>query len=100
MEEQKNTSPHILNAASNLFGICFIVLTSLKVLELQGQTVVDEFTIAAMFLFLISAILSFLALRIRGKVEKPLENIADICFLLGLCCLFGTTILITFNVIK
>jgi len=27
-------APHILNASSNLLGICFVVLTSLKLLNL------------------------------------------------------------------
>jgi len=100
MEERKNTSPHILNTSSNLLGICFIVLTSLRLLKLQGKTVIDEFTAAAMILFMISSILSFLALRSKNKSGDRLEDIADICFLVGLFCLFGTTMLIMFNVIK
>ena len=101
MEARKNTSPHILNTSSNLLGICFIVLTSLRLLKLQSETMVDEFTTAAMILFMISSILSFLAIRSRNsKISDRLENVADICFLVGLLCLFGTTMLITFNVIK
>ena len=100
MEDRKNTSPHILNTSSNLLGICFIVLTSLRLLKLQGETVIDEFTTAAMILFMISSILSFLAIRSRSNLGERFENIADICFLVGLICLFGTTMLIVFNVIK
>ncbi len=59
MNEKKSTSPHILNASSNLLGIPFIVLTSLKLLKLQEKTLVDEFTVIAMFLFIIATILSF-----------------------------------------
>jgi hypothetical protein len=36
MEKKRNNkSPHILNASSNLLGICFVVLTSLKVLNIS-----------------------------------------------------------------
>lgn len=101
MEERKNTSPHILNTSSNLLGICFIVLTSLRLLKLQAETVIDEFTAASMILFMISSILSFLAIRgSNNKINERLESVADMCFLVGLLCLFGATMLITFNVIK
>ena len=100
MYNRKNTSQHILSTASNLLGICFIVLTSLKLLKLQEQTLVDEFTAGAMILFMISSILSFLSLRSNGKYAVRYENTAEILFLTGLLCLFVTTMLITFNVIK
>ena len=100
MEITQRTSPHILNASSNLLGICFIVLTSLKVLKLQADTLIDEFTTAAMILFMISCILSFISIRNNTKKGIRWEQIADIFFLLGLVCLFGTTMLITFNIVK
>lgn len=100
MENNKNTSPHILNTSSNLLGICFIVLTSLKLLKMQGETLVDEFTAGAMILFMVSCILSFLSIKGKGRSGDRYENIADILFLIGLFCLFVTTMLITFNVMK
>lgn len=100
MENKKNTAPHILNTASNLLGICFIVLTSLKLLKMQEITLVDEFTTGAMILFMVSSILSFLSIKSNGRFGELYENIADILFLTGLICLFVTTMLITFNVIK
>ncbi|MEP7144398.1 MAG: hypothetical protein ABI707_16045 [Ferruginibacter sp.] len=100
MEDKKNTAPHILNTASNLLGICFIVLTSLRLLKIQNDTLVDEFTTGAMILFMISCILSFLSMKSNGKFWDRYESIAEILFLTGLICLFGTTMLITFNVIK
>ncbi|MEO7767284.1 MAG: hypothetical protein ABIS01_07650 [Ferruginibacter sp.] len=100
MENKKNTSEHILNTSSNLLGICFIVLTSLKLLKMQGETVVDEFTTGAMILFMISCILSFLSIKSSNRLGGIYESIAEILFLTGLICLFGTTMLITFNIIK
>ena len=63
MINNEKTSPHILNASANLPLICFIVLTSLKVLKLQADTLVDGFITVAMILFMISSILSFLSAR-------------------------------------
>ena len=96
-DNQKNdSSPHILNASSNLLGLCFVVLTSLKILKFSNTTLIDELTIVATILFMISCILSFLS--IRGDVKRY-ENIADVAFLLGLSILFVTTILFSFNII-
>ena len=97
---ERNTSPHILNTASNLLGICFIVLTSLKFLKLGGETLVDEFTSGAMVLFMTSCILSFLSIKSKGKFGQLYESIAEVLFLTGLFCLFITTMLITLNIIK
>ena len=47
MHPANDKSPHILNASSNLLGICFIVLTSLKLMDKSEKTVIDEVTIVA-----------------------------------------------------
>lgn len=99
MENEKDKSPHILNASSNLLGLCFVVLTSLKLLNIAGKTIIDELTTGAIMLFMASCVLSFLS--IRGSIKKSgrLENIADIFFLAGLSLLFVTTLLFSFNII-
>jgi len=94
-----NKSPHILNASSNLLGLCFVVLTSLKLLNISQKTVIDELTTIATILFMASCILSFLGLR-NNKKSVHLEKVADIFFLCGLSLLFVTTILFSFNIIK
>jgi len=67
---------------------------------MQGETLVDEFTTGAMILFMVSCILSFLSIKSNGRLSERYESIADILFIMGLICLFATTMLITFNVIK
>ena len=100
MEERNNKSLHILNTSSNLLGICFIVLTSLKVLNLTGKTLIDEFTATAIFMFMLSSLLSFLSLKSNTEKSYRFERIADIIFLLGLFSLFIITMFITFNILK
>ena len=56
---ENNKAPHILNTSANLLGICFLVLTSLKVFNLSGTTFIDECTAVATLLFMTSSILSF-----------------------------------------
>ncbi len=99
LKDQNQKSQHILNTSSNLLGICFIVLTSLKVLNISGKTIIDEITIVAIFLFMTSGVLSFLSIRGKTKMSNTLENIADLIFLGGLFLLFITTILFSLNII-
>lgn len=95
--KDNHKSPHILNASSNLLGLCFVVLTSLKLLNVSQKTAIDESTTAAIIFFMSSCILSFLS--IRGDIRKY-ENIADYLFLGGLFILFITTILFALNIIS
>ena len=98
--EPNEKSPHILNASSNLLGICFIVLASLKVLNKSEKTMVDEVTVCAIILFMISCILSFLSIRKNSRQSELFEKIADFFFLGGLLLLFVTTLLFSFNIIN
>lgn len=100
MGNRNDNSPHILNTSANLLGLCFIVLTSLKVLKLSDTTIIDELTTFAIILFMTSCILSFLSMRSLKAKSAHYEKIADFVFLAGLILLFGTTILITFSIIK
>jgi hypothetical protein len=95
-----NKAPHILNTSSNLLGLCFIVLTSVKVLKLQENTVIDDLASVCVFLFMMSSILSFLSIRNNNHRGVLYENIADYIFFGGLVVLFLTTVFITFNIIS
>jgi hypothetical protein len=100
MNGNNEKSPHVLNASSNLLGLCFIVLTSLKILKQSDKTIIDELTAVAIILFMASSILSFLSIRSNTKRSLLYEKLADIIFLTGLCFLFAITLLFTFNVIR
>ena len=99
MKEKNDKSPHILNASSNLLGLCFVVLTSLKLLNISHKTIIDDLTIAATIFFMASCILSFLSIRGNAKNEGWYERFADFFFLGGLIILFMTTILFSLNLI-
>lgn len=96
----ENKSPHILNTSATLLGLCFIVLTSIKVSKMEDSTLIDETTALAIILFMASSIFSFLSMRKEAGVEDHLEKIADFMFLSGLIVLFLTTMMVTFNIIK
>lgn len=96
---ENDKSPHILNASSNLLGLCFVVLTSIKILKIQGQTIIDELTTGCTILFMASCILSFMSIRGSFKKNVLWETIADYLFLAGLGFLFITIVLFSFNII-
>ncbi|MCX2473687.1 hypothetical protein OQZ33_05010 [Pedobacter sp. MC2016-05] len=96
----ENRSPHILSTSANLLGICFIVLTSLKKLNLVDDSIIDEFAVVAVMLFMTSCILSFISMRRERQESQNLEKVADFVFLTGLVVLSVATILIAFNLIK
>ena len=98
--DKNDKSPHILSTSANLLGLCFIVLTSLKVLKIGAITIIDELTAGAIIMFMTSCVLSFLSMRNSKAPSFRYERIADIIFLLGLFFLFATTMLITFDIIK
>ncbi|KQN35885.1 hypothetical protein ASE92_07010 [Pedobacter sp. Leaf41] len=96
----ENRSPHILSTSANLLGICFVVLTSLKKLNLADDSIIDEFAVVAVMLFMTSCILSFVSMRRERQESQNLEKVADFVFLTGLVVLSVATILIAFNLIK
>ena len=96
---RNDKAPHILNASSNLLGLCFVVLTSLKFLKISQRTYIDETVTIALVFFMASCILSFLSIRGNIKTGSKLEAVADYLFLGGMIVLFVTAILILFNII-
>jgi hypothetical protein len=98
--EENNKSPHILNTSSNLLGLCFVVLSSIKIMKVQDETFIDELTTVSTILFMASCILSFMSMRNSFRKSKTWEDIADYLFLTGLGLLFITVISFTFNIIQ
>ena len=97
--DENEKAPHILNASSNLLGLCFVVLTSLRFLKLSQRALIDKTDIVAILFFMLCSVLSFLS--IRGSIKRGglFETIADLFFIGGILVVFVTAILIVFNVI-
>jgi Ni/Fe-hydrogenase subunit HybB-like protein len=98
MKEQNSKSPHILNTSATLMGLCFIVLTSMKMNNRMEKTVIDELTALAILMFMVSCFLSFQSIRTSSKSSEGYEKYADIVFLTGLFFLLVITALIIFDI--
>ncbi len=91
---------HILSTSSQLLGICFIVLTALRIQKLFEASVIDELTAFAAVLFMTSSLLSFLSIRSENLNEDKFEKWADIIFLFALAIMLLVILLITFDLIS
>jgi hypothetical protein len=84
---------HILNAASNLLGIAFVIIAGLNVTGLTGKTLADEVAWAAAVLLSLSCLLSYLAIRSEPNGARA-EAGADLVFMLGLAALFAAVVVL------
>jgi len=102
MTEEKNgkgdISHHILPASSNLLGICFVILSFMKLTKTGLETIIDELMAAGIVLFLAASILSYASIRAQKKAELY-EKAADVIFLSGLSLLAMTAVVIVFEII-
>lgn len=97
-KERKNIAQHILPTASNLLGLCFVLLSFIKLSKMSGETIVDEALGIEIIVFLASCIFSYASMRSRRQTDKY-EKIADVIFLIGLGFLALISMVIIFEVI-
>lgn len=80
---QSKISDHILQTSSNLLGLCFLILSLIKINNIGTSTFLDELLTFPILLFFSSAILSYLSLR-RDVRPQVYEVWADRIFITGL----------------
>lgn len=89
--------PQILNASTNLLGICLGLITGLRLTNFGETSVGDEVAWAAALMFLLSPLNSFVVIRNNGGHDW--QGVwADRIFLVGVCLLILATVLVGFAV--
>jgi hypothetical protein len=96
---KKSISHHILPTSSNLLGLCFVLLSFMKVTKMGLETVIDELVAVAVVLFLAASIFSYASIRTRSDRSDQYEKIADIIFLSGLSLITVTAVIFMFELI-
>jgi uncharacterized membrane protein len=96
---KKFISHHILPTSSNLLGLCFVLLSFMKVTKTGLETAIDELVAVAVVLFLAASICSYASIRTVSDRSDAYEKIADIIFLTGLGLLSVTAVIIVFEII-
>ncbi|MFA5352722.1 MAG: hypothetical protein WC291_00700 [Thermodesulfovibrionales bacterium] len=89
---------HILPASANLLGLCFVILSFLRMSKFSEGTVMDESTVIATALFLGSSIFSYASLR-SEKRSRFYERVADFIFLAGLFFLAVVSVIIFWEIV-
>ncbi len=91
MSKEENSrarvSHHILPASSNLLGLCFILLSLMKVTKANFATLIDECVAVAIVQFLTASIFSYMSIRTSTENADRFERTADVIFLSGLALL-------------
>jgi uncharacterized membrane protein len=102
MSDEKNgkkyISHHILPTAANLLGLCFVILSVIKIMKLGAETIIDEMVALGVVIFLVASIFSYASIRSQTRTDLY-EKIADIVFLAGLGLLTVTALIIVFEII-
>ena len=100
--ERPRLANHILPNAATMIGICVTLIGLVKIAEEHiGPSRVDEYCALAALVFLLSAGLSYVALRLEPQSRSVVvcERLADGLFMLGLAGLSGITLLFAYEVI-
>lgn len=87
--------PNILNAASNLLGICFLIITGLSLTRSNSRSYADEAAWAAAICFLAAIALSYAAIR-SGRTTAWAAVWADRVFMLGVATLTAAILIVAF----
>jgi cytochrome bd-type quinol oxidase subunit 2 len=88
-------TPNILNAASNLLGICFLIITGLSLTRSNSRSYADEAAWVAAVCFLLSIGFSYYAIRTELKAARSAAW-ADRIFMLGVATLTTSILIVGF----
>jgi hypothetical protein len=93
-------SSHILPTSSTMVGVCMTAVTLVKLGETTTMlTRVDELMAFDGLLFLVSAFLSYMAIRTTTRLAIGLERMADAVFMLGLCLTVVASFLLAYSIL-
>jgi hypothetical protein len=98
---EEDISIHIFTVSSAMVGVCLTVIGLIRVVITFGKadTVADDLLAADAFLFLLSCLISYSALRTRSKRRMHLmERIADGIFILAMILMVVICGFITFAI--
>ena len=99
---KQNLSQHILPNSSMMIGVCMTVISITKVVGLHnGRHRIDEVFAFDALIFLISALLSYVAMRNESDVKLSVasEKLADMAFMFGLVLMTLAGFLLTYELV-
>jgi hypothetical protein len=95
----KDLSHHILPNSATMVGACIMVISIVKSLTPgTANYLIDKALAIDSILFMVSALLSFLSIRL-DRSSVMLERLAEIIFLLGLISMTVITVIFSFEIV-
>jgi cytochrome bd-type quinol oxidase subunit 2 len=88
---------NIINAASNLLGICFLIIAGLSLTKSNSRSLADEIAWVAALCFLVSLSLSYVTVRHQNQ-EAWTSVWADRIFMVGVGALTLSTLVVGFAI--
>jgi len=99
-KQESNISIHIFSVSATMVGVCLTVIGILNFIS-NKKTIVDEITAVDALIFLISCVLSYLAIRTKDNKRRfLLEKRVDVIFLSGILLMVFICVLIAFDFLK
>jgi hypothetical protein len=98
---EHDISIHIFTVSSAMVGVCLTVIGLIRVVITLGKadTITDDFLAGDALLFLVSCLLSYWALRSRGRRRMHrIERVADAIFIIAMIGMVAICALITYTV--
>jgi hypothetical protein len=102
LREDRALSHHILPASGTMVGVCATLIGLVKLAEAHfGPSRVDEYVALTAFLFLASAMASYISIRHSSRpiLSARCERIADQCFLVGLVSITAIALFFAYEII-
>lgn len=98
MPDRIELSHHILPTSAQLIGVCMTVISLVKLLHLKsGAVVLDGLLVTDTIFFLVSAKLSYIAMK-KYRFHN-FEKFADLFFIFGLIVLSLCAVLLGFELV-
>jgi amino acid transporter len=99
MKNSNDLSHHILPNSATMVGVCIMVISIVKSMSPGlANYLIDKALAIDSVMFMLSACLSFLAIR-SCQYSARLEGLAEIIFLVGLISMTLITVVFSFEII-
>jgi hypothetical protein len=98
---EEDISIHIFTVSAAMVGVCLTVIGLVRVVITLGKadTVADDLLAGDSFLFLVSCLLSYSALRVRSKQRmRRRERVADFIFIVAMILMAVVCGFITYSI--
>lgn len=91
----RKIASYILSGSTTMAGVCITIIALFRVMKISIETYADEILSINTSLFIISALLSYIALRKENN--NRIERIADALFVSGMIIMLLVSFIIVFT---